>query len=450
MEDWETQIALEAIQEAQTEGFPATVPYKFFGFAKDPFFSMLPLEVDINERKEFFGHIRMIDIVKQAVTMITAAYINKLKIYEESYRNNNEYASSSIPNVLLCGPPRSGRTTLSRYLVSMLNKPDVWGSGAAMLVNTRDWSTMGASVADGVLRWLDPVLRNEDGFPSLEGLRVLFIDDADYILNMLTTIHAQIHDLTHGPVILVPIITPIAYDFLAEYQCEQDPDTDKLFGLSTKATSAPLTLFLPRWSTDELCKMVQNRLRVARGQMPPEENELAPFSVNILEEISRHSLGLPGEVIELAENLMRRSVHRGLQECDESYLEFFKTRLGITTAERILCGALEERQMILTSGFKVPDRADETSLSFRDTRKDIIEVILRQIVLFDDREVQAVEISKGIDKERSTLSYHLTNLVKDGVLSESRHGKSVSYSIRKPVEAALQMTLSSNFLSLVM
>ncbi len=129
------------------------------------------------------------------------------------------------------------------------------------------------------------------------------------------------------------------------------------------------------------------------------------------------------------------------------------------TAEQILLGALEERQVVLTSGFEVPSSEDSITIPITGSRKDILEVILRQLILFGDREVQGERLAdpkeheatqRTIDVKRSTLSYHLTNLVKDGVLSENRRGRSVGYHIRNPIGASLQMILSSSMRRVVM
>lgn len=322
-----------------------------------------------------------------------------------------------------------------------------------MFTSTKEWATMGASIAEGMQRWLDPVHRQEDGRSAFVGLKVLFIDDADVILDFLGMIHTQLQDLANGPVVLIPVLTPIGYDFLAEYHCERDPEVDQLFSLSSKVASrAPLTAWVRRWSSKELSQMLQNRLYLVGGK-------LAPFSEKLIEQISMRSLGLPGEAIELAENIMRRSELFELQECDGSYLELFVSTFGIITAEKILRGALEERQMVLTSGLEVPVIDDEEAITITGTRQEIIDVILRQLILFGDREVQGEILAdpkeheatqRMIDVKRSTLSYHLTNLVKEGVLTEIRHRIRKGYLIRKPIEAVLQMTLSSSFPRVVM
>ena len=452
-EDWETEFALEAYQEAKEEGLPATTPYEFYGLTEDPFHPILPLRVDVEERKKFFGHGRMTEFLKGFLKKILACYHAKFEMYEEFYRTNKEFPPGSIPNLIVCGPPRSGRTTICRYLVSVLNKPEILGRGAAILTSTNEWATIGTSITKGMQRWLDPVHIQEDGRGALTGLKVLFIDDADAGLDFLGDTHTQIQDLANGPVVLIPILTPIGYDFLAEYHCERDPEINRLFGLGSKVEArAPLTVWVRRWSSKELNKMLRNRLYITGGN-------LGPFSEQLLEQISRRSIGLPGEAIELAENIMRRSEHFELQACDESYLKFFMKQLGITIAEKILRGGLAERQVLLTSGFEVPASETDETITISGTRRDILEVILREIVLFDKREVRGEMLAdpeehnatqRVIDVKRSTLSYHLTNLVKEGVLTESRHGRSVGYSIRKPIKATLQMILSSSMMRVVM
>ncbi len=453
MSDWETKLLMEAKAEAETEGLPATTPHAFYAFAEDPFHPTLPLRADIEERKKFFGSLNMAEFIKGFTKKILAAYQAKLELYEEFYQDSHEYGPNQVPNLVLCGPPSSGRTTICRYVMSLLNKPALWGNGAAVITSTREWATLGSSVAEGMQRWLDPEIRQAEGRTSLAGLKILFIDDADLVLDFLELIHTQIQDLANGPVVIIPILSPIGYDFLAEYHCEREPNIDRLFGLSAKAASrTPLTVWVRRWSLRELNQMLKNRLYITGGK-------IEPFTEKIIDQICRHSLGLPGEAITLAENLMRRSERFGLKTGDESFLEFFTSRLGITTAERILRGALEERQVVLTSGFEVPAREDASNLSITGTRKDIIEVMLRQMVVFGTREVRGELLAdpkeheatqRTIDVKRSTLSYHLTNLVKEGVLSESRHGRAVGYRIRNPIEASLQMVLSSSMLRVVL
>lgn len=447
-----TKVAIEAVHEAETEELSLMTPYAFYGFAKDPFYPILPLDVEEEEQETFENHFGL-DFFRGFIKKVGQAYNAKLIKYESFYRMNKTYGSDLIPNLILCGPPNSGRTTICRILVSVLNKPEIHGQGAAVLTSTNEWATIGSNIAEGMQRWLDPAYRKEDGRPSLVGLKVLFIDHADTLFDFLAMIHAQIQDLARGPVILIPVLTPIGYDYLAEY-CEQDPEIGRLFGLGPKVESrARLTVWVKPWSVKELHAMLRNRLYIAGGK-------LSPFSEELLEQISRHSLGLPGVAIELAENIMRRSADFGLEEeIDESHLDYFVDRLGIMTAEQILRGALEERQVVLTSGFEVPSSEDSTTIPITGSRKDILEVILRQLILFGDREVQGERLAdpkeheatqRTIDVKRSTLSYHLTNLVKDGVLSENRHGRSVGYLIRNPIGTSLQMILSSSMRRVVM
>jgi len=448
MAKWLTKIAAEAKVKAKTEGLPVATPYAFYGFAEDPFHPTLPLRVDEEEQKKFFGHRRMTELLYDFLKRVIAVYEAKAKRYESTYRVSKDYGSGLIPNLVFCGPPSTGRTTIGRLVVSALNAPEILGQQAAVRTGTNEWNNMGSSIAEGMQRWLDPVHRREDGKESLANLKVLFIDDADLILDFLGWIHSQIHDLANGPVVLIPILTPIGYDFLAEYHCEKDQDIDQMFGLSSKLSSrANLTVWARRWSTNELVNMLKNRLYIAGGK-------LDPFSEPMLEEISKHALGLPGHAIELAENVLRRSERFNMQKSDSSTLEYAINQLGINQAEGIILSALEERQMLLTSGFEIPAREDETTtISITGTRRDILEVILRQMVLFGASEVRGEILAdpkehnatqRTIDVKRSTLSYHLTNLVKDGVLSETRHGRSVGYRIRKPIESALQMVLSNS------
>ena len=83
------------------------------------------------------------EFIKGLTKKILAAYQAKYELYEEYYQDTHEYGPTQVPNLVLCGPPSSGRTTICRYIIALLNKPALWGNGAAVITSTREWATLG-------------------------------------------------------------------------------------------------------------------------------------------------------------------------------------------------------------------------------------------------------------------------------------------------------------------
>jgi len=136
---------------------------------------------------------------------------------------------------------------------------------------------------------------------------------------------------------------------------------------------------------------------------------------------------------------------------DQFYRRIFKKSLGIPGLfHKLLREALKEtflKELELGDTQAVDSAVEKLDLDNAEERVyDLSEkkiTILKHILL--SRHPQGrrpSELVELMDKDKSTISYHLQNLISDRVLSKEKAGRSTFYSIHEPLKPILQLRIN--------
>jgi len=138
------------------------------------------------------------------------------------------------------------------------------------------------------------------------------------------------------------------------------------------------------------------------------------FSTEFYRQIHQYSLGIPG----VFHSLLREALH----ETFVKGLDLGDTEAVVSAAEKLDLQNAEQR---------IYDLSDKKT------------TILKHILLSrhpDGR--RPSELVELMDKDKSTVSYHLQNLVSEGVLQKEKAGRSTFYSVKPALKPVLQLRIN--------
>ena len=145
-----------------------------------------------------------------------------------------------------------------------------------------------------------------------------------------------------------------------------------------------------------------------------EENALPEIDDVFMKQLHQKSRGVPGLALEVFRDSIKRSFHvEGRMLLDEKSVKDCAEKNGLTN--------LEEKLKTLS-----------------DTKNHIIEKIM---LSRDLRGVSPSELSNDLKKDKSTVSYHLRELLKKDLLKKQSHGRQTFYTTRSSIKPILQLHL---------
>jgi DNA-binding transcriptional ArsR family regulator len=180
----------------------------------------------------------------------------------------------------------------------------------------------------------------------------------------------------------------------------KEEEIDEEFPVSDIISVDPLT----RDETQKLVEVVAEEI----SEVNTKKSDISSFSSSIY----RYSKGVPGVAIEIFQDSIRRSFH-----VDDRNI--YNKKSVVEVAKRKNIEDLEEKLRNLS-----------------DVKNHIIEKVL---VSQDQRGISPSKLSKDLKKDKSTISYHLKDLKREGIIQKDSYGRQTYYAPASAVKPFLQI-----------
>ncbi len=307
------------------------------------------------------------------------------------------FATESKTNMLLVGPEGSGRTLLLRSLVK--NLVQTTGKDSVVYVDAasmKEDHEEGEPDKDSLASIMEEILGMK--FPGSEGL--VLIDNADRLVGQILRHSALFND---GQAKMPTFIFSVGYPTYSTIRSNK-----KLSQRFNVHLWAPLQ---EKWETEQML----------RGLVESSAPRSEPFEPNAYKVLSARAMGLPGLATDLAIASLQVANGVGAPQVTKVVVDKVAEYLLYTRANQIVSG-----------DFKL-----------QGTKADIAYEALGRFYM--EGEVRRSEfLSVFGNRARSTLAYHLKDLVSERVFVLERFGFRVRYDIPKPIRAAMQIVESRN------
>ena len=146
-----------------------------------------------------------------------------------------------------------------------------------------------------------------------------------------------------------------------------------------------------------------------------------PFDEATIDDIIEYSLGLPGAATRLALLCLRNAYQIGVKIIDKSIVE----------------------RVVSNEGYDIASELFHQKIRLEGTKYKVAREILTQYYLSGCAVERTIIISRFSEMATSTLSYHLKDLINDGIIKQERIGFKVYYFIPKPIRSALLLLMLS-------
>ena len=148
-------------------------------------------------------------------------------------------------------------------------------------------------------------------------------------------------------------------------------------------------------------------------------NDSSPFENSAIDKITDYSLDLPGEATRLAYLCLKNAYQNGISKIDAKLVE----------------------HVALFEGFDVAQKLLRKEIKLDGTKYKVALEILTQFFIQGHNVERTFIISHFSEMATSTLSYHLKDLIDDGIIKQERIGYKVYYFIPKVLRSALQLLI---------
>jgi energy-coupling factor transporter ATP-binding protein EcfA2 len=301
------------------------------------------------------------------------------------------FAAESKTNMLLVGPEGSGKTLLLRSLAKSLTHTT--GKDSALYVDARtEKHRYGGNQLNDASQ--SQVIEAALGInPTKKGLMI--IDNADWMLGRVQKNPALLDGgQREAPVLILGVSYPI-YSIIRSNQKVSQKFKVHLW--------APLQ---EKWETERMLR------ELVRSSAPNGE----PFEPSAYKELSALAMGLPGLATDLAGGCVLVANGVGAPQVTKVIVDKVAEYLMYDQANQLLSGQIR----------------------LQGTKGEIASEAMRKY--YTEGEVRRSDFLEAFESlSRSTLAYHLKDLVNEKILVLERFGFRVRYDIPKPVRAALQI-----------
>ena len=299
-------------------------------------------------------------------------------------------------HLLVVGCESNARTTILKLLNATFNK-GMDKNFCSYVDAPKKWADLSANEddegerIDNYDRWMGEV--------NFSNTRIIMIDDADaFVINAMQYADAIKFEHIETPT-MVYCVTPTTQSIISQNDALKDFFAD-VFWITP----------LDDHGLKEILLRPINKI-----------SDSNPFDEASINYIIEHSLGLPGAATGLASLCLRNAYQIGVKKIDRSFVERVVSNEGYDIALELL------RRKIRLEG----------------TKYKVVREILTQYYLSGSAVERAMIISKFSDMATSTLSYHLKDLIHDGIIKQQRIGFKVYYSLPKSIRSALQLLILS-------
>ena len=301
------------------------------------------------------------------------------------------FASESGSNMLLVGPEGVGKSLLLHLLSETLDIS--MGSGFAEYVDAaRTWG--GQEVGEGSLGF-----RTWAGSIDFGTTRLLLVDNIDRLVDRVPQFLDLLAGMTKNPLTLVLGVNLPTYWYLV--------------GNRNLSKTFPISMQVPQQEPREIEGWLKSSIRSSAGGSEP-------FDEIAYQTLASYSLGLPGLAANFTQDCLRVA-----------------SNLGVTRLRRPLITRIAD-MLLYSQGVRIADG----QIRLEGTKAEIAWEALRELYLRGEvRRGWIVEVFAE-NLARSTLSYHLRDLVEDQILIPARFGFRMHYKVARPVRAALQILQS--------
>jgi DNA-binding transcriptional ArsR family regulator len=299
-------------------------------------------------------------------------------------------------HLIVVSPEGMARTTVLRLLNATFNKgldknfslyvdaPKTW-SGFSLEENNE------GERIDNFQKWMQEV--------NFSNTKIVLIDDSDAVVSSARQYADAIKFEHIETPTMVYCITPTTQSLISKSDLLKNffADTFWITRLEDKDIKEIILKSIDRFKT----------------------SNSSPFDELAVDMIVKYSLGLPGAATHLALLCLKTAYQIGTKTIDKSIVESVASNEGYDIALKVL------HQKIKLDG----------------TKYKIVVEILTQSYIREGSVERTIIISKFSHMAPSTLSYHLKDLINDGILKQERIGYKVYYFIPKILRSALQLLI---------
>ena len=305
------------------------------------------------------------------------------------------FATESKTNMLLVGPEGSGRTlllrSLAKNLVQTTGKDSVVYVDAVSMKEDREEAKPDK---DSLASIMEEMLSTE--LPSSEGL--VLVDNADRLVGQILKRPPLLDD---GQGKMPTLIFGMGYPTYSNIRSNKE--------LSQRFKVHLWAPLQERWETE----------RMLRGLVESSTSKSEPFEPNAYKVLAARAMGLPGLATDLASASLQVANGMGAPQVTKVIVDKVAEYLLYTRANQLVSG----------------------DIKLQGTKADIAYEALRMFYM--EGEVRRSEFLTAFGNlSRSTLAYHLKDLVSERVFVLERFGFRVRYDIPKPIRAAMQVVES--------
>jgi DNA-binding transcriptional ArsR family regulator len=307
----------------------------------------------------------------------------------------------SQKSLLLVSPEGAGRTSILKLLNATLNRgfdnnfcsyvhaPSRW-SGFSFS-DAEDEDSNGDNRIDNFQKWM-----RETDFSKT---KIVLIDDADaFIANASQYVSAVKFEHLQTPT-MVFCISPITQARITKTEL-----FNEIFGDS---------FWIMPLEKNDIKEILLKSIEAVKT------NNSSPFEDSAIDKIADYSLGLPGEASILAFLCLKNAYQIGISKITAKFVE------GIA----------------LNEGFDVAQKLLRKEIKLDGTKYKVALEILTQFFIQGQNVERRFIISHFSEMASSTLSYHLKDLINDGIIKQERIGFKVYYFIPKILRSALQLLI---------
>jgi DNA-binding transcriptional ArsR family regulator len=172
------------------------------------------------------------------------------------------------------------------------------------------------------------------------------------------------------------------------------------------------TFWIMPLETHDIKKMLIKSIDAARLNS-------SPFEDSAIDRITEYSMELPGAAMHLAFLSLKSAYQIGINKVNKKLVE----------------------RVALNEGFDISLKLRRQEIKLDGTKYNVAIEILKQFFIQGGNVERKIIISKFSDMATSTLSYHLKDLINNGIIKQERIGYKVYYIVPKPVRSALELLI---------
>jgi type II secretory pathway predicted ATPase ExeA len=301
-------------------------------------------------------------------------------------------------HLIVISPEGSARTTVLKLLNATFNK-DIDKNFSSYVDAPKTWSGLSSKDnnederVDNFQKWMEEV--------NFTNTRIIVVDDADAFVSSARQ-YADAIKFEHLQIpTMVYCITPTTQHIISKSDLLKDFFADAF------------------WITPLENQDIKELILKSINKFSADSSH--PFDESAIDKIVEYSLGLPGGATRLASLCLRNAYQIGTKKIDKDLVKRVATNDGYDTGLQLL----------------------HQEIKLEGTKYKVTIEILTQLYVRGGGVERTMVISSFSDMATSTLSYHLKDLINDGIIKQERIGYKIYYFIPKAIRSALQLLLLS-------